>query len=97
MTPKTYKVTRAGTFDVDVTRLSEKVWRLDEFIKGIKDTLTRNPEWGKSTKHKYMRALKMKELAGNPSPTVYYFYTRAEVVLLYLRLEGEALPPPMIL
>lgn len=39
MTPKTYKIVKTKTFDKDVARLSDKIWRLDEFLKGAEEVL----------------------------------------------------------
>jgi hypothetical protein len=94
MTPKTYKVVRTGQFNIDVARLSDKVRRLDEFIKGAEEVLSRNPEWGKLTKNRYIFAFKMRRLSDNPPLTAYYYYTRTEVRLIFLRIDGEPNPPP---
>jgi hypothetical protein len=93
-----YKITKTATFNQDVTRLSSKIPRLDEFVVGLEKTLERKPEKGKATGEKYLYALTMDESAGSPSLTAYYLQTTdGEVVLLYLRTKGDAKPPPMIL
>lgn len=89
MPPKTYKITRAGQFDRDLARLDGQVSRLDEFMKGLEDVLSRDPSCGKATKDRNILAFKMKELPGNPGITVYYFYTQNEVVLIFLRADGD--------
>jgi len=97
MTPKTYEIVKTEGFNKDMTRLSAKVRRLDEFIKGVEEVLSRSPEKGKTTKNKYVLAFKMKQLPGNPKLTVYYLYTQTEVVFLFLRTDEDPQPPPMIL
>ncbi len=94
MTPKAYKVIRTGQFNIDIKRLQGRIRRLEEFIVGVEEVLSRNPEWGKPTKNKYILAFKMRQLAGNPPLTAYYYYTRSEVRLCFLRVDGEPKPPP---
>jgi len=97
MTPKTYKIVKTDSFNKDVTRLSEKIRRLDEFIKGVEEVLCRNPRYGKPTKNKYVLAFNMRSFEENPPLTLYYLHTNVEVVFLFLRADGDAKPPPMIL
>ncbi len=97
MAPKAYKVTKTESFDKDVTRLNGKISRLDEFIKGVVEVLARNPKYGKPTKNKFVLAFNMRNLEGNPPVTLYYFHTATEVVLLFLKTDGDAKPPSMIL
>jgi hypothetical protein len=89
MTPKTYEIVKTGQFNIDVARLSKKVKRLDEFIVGVSDYLSRSPELGKPTKNRIVLALKMRPLPDNPGLTVYYYHTRTQVFLIFLRMDGD--------
>jgi hypothetical protein len=98
MTPKSYEIIRSGSFDRDYSRLSGRISRLDEFIKGVEEVLSRKPEVGKPTKNKYILALKMRQQPNEPNLTIYYFYTKNnEVVLNNLRTDEDPKPPPIFL
>ena len=78
-------------FTHQFSRLRVKVKRLDEFIKGAEEILSRKPNVGKPTKNPHIFALKMQELAGNPPVTLYYCYTDSEVVFLLLNSGDDSL------
>jgi hypothetical protein len=86
MPEKKYKVTKnLAPFTTHVKRLTGRVKRLDEFLKGAEEILSRKPNSGKSTKNPYIFALKMKELSGNPRITLFYSYSTTEVYFLMLK------------
>ena len=98
MPPKKYKITRIGTFDKDVKRIEKDVPRLKEFLKGAEEVLARDPSKGKRTKHKILWSLGMIQLEDFPRVTLYYFPAKKdEIVLVWLRKEGDPKPPKMIL
>jgi hypothetical protein len=94
----TYKITKVETFNKDLERLSAKIPRLKDFVVGLEEILSRKPEVGKKTSNGYMYALAMDQVGEKqPLITAYYLYTRNEVVLLYIRSQGDCKPPPMVL
>lgn len=86
MPEKKYQVIKnLAPFTNHVKRLTGKVNRLDEFLTGAEEILSRKPNSGKPTKNPYFFALKMKELSGNPPITLFYSYTQTEVYFLMLK------------
>ena len=86
MPEKIYKVTKnLAPFTTHVKRLTGRVKRLDEFLAGAEEILTRKPNSGKPTKNPYIFALKMQELSGNPPLTLFYSYSASEIFFLMLR------------
>lgn len=97
MTPKTYNVVRTGSFNKDFDRLDAKVERLAEFVRGVEEIVCRKPEIGKPTKDRFVLGLRMIVIDGHTGVTLYYCYTRTDVVFLFLRADGDKEPPPIIL
>ncbi len=92
MTPKSRRIICSDPFEKDVERLRDKAWRLDECIKGAKETLSRDPSEGKPTKKIGVYALPLVQLDGKPNLALYYFYSKTDVILMHLRTEGDNRP-----
>jgi hypothetical protein len=86
MPEKIYKVIKnLAPFTTHLKRLTGRVKRLDEFLIGAEEILSRKPNSGKPTKNPYIFALKMQELSGNPPITLFYSHTQTEVYFLMLK------------
>lgn len=84
-------------FEADIKRLRDKVWRLDECIKGAIEILSRDPSKGKPTKKKGVYAVPLRQLPGNPEVALYYFYSTTAVIFICLRAEGDKRPDFIIM
>ncbi len=91
------RVIKTKGFKQDLKRLETDIHRLNDFIKGAEEILSRTPELGRSTSNPDMLGLPMSELQDNPKVVLYYCYNKKEVIFLMLAKEGDPRPNAIVM
>jgi len=98
MADKTRRVIKTKGFESDAKRLRKEIPRIDQFINGAEETLSRDPLVGKQTSNHMIRGLAMAAIPNSPRLVLYYGINKdAEVVFIMLAKEGDPRGGAMIM